>query len=58
MITGIKNGSQSEALGVEIGWKMVAVGGEEYSKEVLIRTSRGRKTFDITFELPIVRSSF
>ena len=58
VITEIKNGSQSEALGVEIGWKMIAIGIEKYSKEVLIRTSRAQKTFDITFEFPAVRSSF
>jgi hypothetical protein len=43
--------SQAEALGVEVGWRVVMVGELQFSRERLSNHRTGNKAFSITFDL-------
>jgi len=50
VVTNMDQGSQTEKLGVKVGWKLINVGNDEYTEDILDKYIAENKPFSITFK--------
>merc|ERR1719343_1323508 len=51
-VTDVKDGGKFASLGVCVGWKIVGVVGEPFSKDRIAVFAKGTEEFELEFELP------
>jgi len=52
LVEGVSAGEQAERLGVQAGWTIVKIDGEDYSEELVDLKSEGDEKYKMTFLLP------
>lgn len=50
VVTNMDQGSQTKKLGVKVGWRLIKVGNDEYTEEILDKYMAKNKPFSITFK--------